>query len=121
MKSEDKNCLHQHYFTIITKIQQNRKKLYFGRWTQSALLCTKLSIIVDMSIIFFNTDSIIILHPVQPLDVTGVPSGHMSHLSPTIPGLQIHLPLICSQFVLMEPKGEQTHAEKDTAKFFTKN
>ena len=73
------------------------------------------------SIIFFNTDSIIILHPVQPLDVTGVPSGHMSHLSPIMPGLQIHLPLICSQFVLMEPKGEQTHAEKDTAKFFTKN
>ena len=70
---------------------------------------------------FFNTDSIIILHPVQPLDVTGVPSGHMSHLSPIMPGLQIHLPLICSQFVLMEPKGEQTHAEKDTAKFFTKN
>ena len=73
-------------------------------------------------VLFFSIQTlIIILHPVQPLDVTGVPSGHMSHLSPTIPGLQIHLPLICSQFVLMEPKGEQTHAEKDTAKFFPKN
>ena len=68
---------------------------------------------VDTSRIFFNTNSI--LHPLQPLGVTGVPSGHMSHLSPIMPGLQIHFPLICSQSVLTEPKGEQTHAEKDTA------
>ena len=55
-----------------------------------------------------------ILHPLQPLGVTGLPSGQMLHLSPEIPGLQIHLPLICSQSVLTDPYGEQSQAKNQT-------
>ena len=47
------------------------------------------------------------LHPSQPFNVTLVPSGHVSHLSPEIPGLHMHFPLICSQSDRTEPCGEQ--------------
>lgn len=50
---------------------------------------------------FFNSGSS--LHPWHPLGDTGVPSGQMSHLSPDMPGLQMHLPLICSQSVRTDP------------------
>ena len=49
-----------------------------------------------------------------------MPSGQVSHLSPDIPGLQIHLPLICSQSVLTDPYGEQSHAGKLKSKHFLK-
>ena len=61
-----------------------------------------------------NVSKISILHPLQPLGVTGLPSGQMLHLSPEIPGLQIHLPLICSQSVLTDPYGEQSQAKNQT-------
>ena len=47
------------------------------------------------------------LHPSQPFNVTLVPSGHVSHLSPEIPGLHMHFPLICSQSDRTDPCGEQ--------------
>ena len=49
-----------------------------------------------------------------------MPSGQVSHLSPDIPGLQIHLPLICSQSVLTDPYGEQSHAGKLKSKHIFK-
>ena len=51
------------------------------------------------------------LHPSQPFSVTLVPSGHVSHLSPEIPGLHMHFPLICSQSDRTEPYGEQLQTE----------
>ena len=40
------------------------------------------------------------------------PSAHLSHLSPTILGLQEHLPVLISQSFLADPSGLQLHSVK---------
>ena len=52
----------------------------------------------------------VFLRPWHPVAWIGVPSGQVSHLSPLIPGLQMHFPDICSQSLRTDPYGEQSHA-----------
>ena len=68
-----------------------------------------LNILLDMSHLVLLLNS----RPLQPLLDSLCPSGQVSHLTPSMPGLQTQRPVVCSQSGRTEPRGLQLQAERE--------
>ena len=93
----DSPNLHDSFPHLSKRKPVGRRTIGVQIFYNNILYITTVSIYVEEKFPLSN------LRPSHPLGEICVSSGHISHLSPLIPGLHIHFPDICSQSFLTEP------------------